>query len=49
MEEVVVADGNFFMMGVFVLHETLTPHNTGDFLKQTTMELVISIERDIMA
>jgi hypothetical protein len=37
------------MMGVFLLHETLTPHNTGGFLMQKTMELVISIDRDTMA
>jgi hypothetical protein len=37
------------MLGVFSLHGTLTPHNTGDFLMQKTMELVVSNDRDIMA
>ncbi len=38
-----------FMLGVFLLHGTLTPHNIRDFLMQKNMELVVSIERDTMA
>jgi hypothetical protein len=37
------------MLGVFLLHGTLTLHNTGNFLMQKNMELVVSIDRDIMA
>jgi hypothetical protein len=37
------------MLGVFLLHGTVTPHNTGDFLMQKTMELVVIIDRDTMA
>jgi hypothetical protein len=37
------------MLGVFLLHGTVTPHNTGDFLMQKTIELVVSIDKDAMA
>ncbi len=31
---------------IFLLHATLTPHKTGDSLKQKTTELVGSIDRE---
>jgi hypothetical protein len=37
------------MLGVFPLHETLTTHNTGEFLNLKIMELVVSFDRDTMA
>jgi hypothetical protein len=40
---------DYFMLGVFLLHVTLTPENTGDFLKQKTIELENSLDRDTMA
>jgi hypothetical protein len=36
-------------VGHFLLHGTVTPHNTGDFLMQKTMELVVIIDTDTMA
>jgi hypothetical protein len=37
-----------FMLGVFLIHGTLTPHKIGYFLMQKAMELVVSSERDNM-
>ncbi len=37
------------MLGVYLLHVTLTTHNTGEFLNLKIMELVVSINRNTMA
>jgi hypothetical protein len=36
------------MLGIFLLHVTLTPHNIGELIKQKTVELVVILDRNII-
>ncbi len=39
---------DYFMSSAFLLHVTLAPYNTGGFLKQKTVELVVSLDKYTM-